>query len=126
MTPQEIKAKVQGTYLRALQNRSVMYSMRSSRIDHLFRDVKLYGRDAGADFVDTNLDRLVDEAVGVAGCQQSYLDLQAYGWGRAAMTGMAEALRERTDLKVAISGSTVQVIWAEDNPGLTKSRNRLV
>ena len=118
MTPQEIKAKVQGAYVRALQNRSMMYSMRSSRIDHLFRDVKLYGRDAGADFVDTNLDRLVEEAVGVAGCKQPCLEMQVWGWGRAALEGLAQALRDGTDLKVEVAGSTVQLIWAEDSPVL--------
>lgn len=92
--------------------------MRSSRIDHLFGDVKLYGRDAGADFADTNLDRLVEEAFGVAGCKQPHLELQVYGCGRAALDGMAQALRDGTDLKVEVTSSTVQLIWAEDNPGL--------
>lgn len=117
VTAREIKDRVQGAYVRALQNRS-MYSMRSSRIHDLFRDVRLYGRDAGTDFVDTNLGRLVEEAVGTAGCKQASLELQVYGWGHGALDGMAQALRERTDLKVEVTGTTVRLIWAEDNPGL--------
>jgi hypothetical protein len=118
VTPQEIKAKVQAAYTASLQNRAVMYGMRTSPLDHQFRDLKLYGRDAGADFADTNLGRIIDEAVAVAGRKQPSMELQVYGWGRAAIDGMAETLRHRTDLKVEISGSTVQLIWAEDNPAL--------
>ncbi|AIQ92445.1 hypothetical protein [Methylobacterium oryzae] len=118
MTPQEIKAKIQAAYTASLQNRAVMYGMRTSPLDHQFRDLKLYGRDAGADFADTNLGRIIDEAVAVAGRKQPSMELQVYGWGRAAIDGMAETLRHRTDLKVEISGSTVQLIWAEDNPAL--------
>lgn len=54
----------------------------------------------------------------MAGRKQPSMELQVYGWGRAAIDGMAETLRHRTDLKVEISGSTVQLIWAEDNPAL--------
>lgn len=90
MTPQEIKAKVQAAYVASLQNRAVMYGMRTSPLDHQFRDLKLYGRDAGADCADTNLDRIIDEAVAVAGRKQPSMELQVYGWGRAAIDGMAE------------------------------------
>lgn len=118
MIPQEIKDKVQAAYVASLQNRAVMYGMRTSPLDHQFRDLKLYGRDAGADFADTNLDRIIDEAVSVAGRKQPSLELQAYGWGRAAIDGMAETLRQRTDLQVEATGMVVQLIWAVDNPGL--------
>ncbi len=118
MTPQDIKAKVQAAYAASLQNRAVRYGMRTSPLDHQFRDLKLYGRDAGADFADTNLGRIVDEAVAVAGRKQPSMELQVYGWGRAAIDGMAETLRHRTDLKVEADGTVVRLIWALDTPGL--------
>ena len=117
MTPQEIKAKVQDAYMKARANRFVE-RQRSSRVDDLFRGVKLYGRDAGTDFGETNLDRLIEEAVETAGCKDTCLDMHVHGWGRAAVDGVAQALRDRTSLKVEVAGSTVRIIWAEDNPGL--------
>jgi hypothetical protein len=116
VTPQEIKTRVRGAYVRALQN-STMYSTWGSRIDDLFRDVKLYGRDAGTDFVETNLGRIVEEAVRMAGCKRPCLELQVYGCGRAALEGMAQALRDGTDLKVDVAGPTVRLVWSEDNTG---------
>lgn len=80
--------------------------------------MRLYGRDAGTDFVETNLSQFIEEAVGMAECKQPSLELQVYGWDRAALAGMAQALRDRTDLKVEVVGTTVRVIWGEDSPGL--------
>ncbi|WP_437871810.1 hypothetical protein ACSD7O_01565 [Methylorubrum extorquens] len=117
MTPQEIKTKVQGSYLRALENRSLQRH-RSSGLYDLFRDVKLYGRDAGVDFAETNLARIVNEAVEMAGCKDASLEVQVHGWGRAALDGLAKALRDLTSLKVEVNGSTVRLVWAEANPGL--------
>ncbi|WP_461655688.1 hypothetical protein [Methylorubrum aminovorans] len=117
MTPQEIKAKIQDAYVKALENRFMQWH-RSSGIYDLFRDVKLYGRDAGVDFVETNLGRIVNEAVEMAGCKDASLELQVHGWGRAALDGMAQALRDLTALKVEVNGTRVRLIWAEANPGL--------
>ncbi|ABY30318.1 hypothetical protein [Methylorubrum extorquens] len=116
MTPQEINAKVRGAYVRALQS-STMYSMSGSRIDDLFRDVKLYGRDAGTDFAETNLGRIVEEAARMAGCKRPCLEIQVYGWGRAALDGLAQTLRDRTGLKVDVAGPTVRLDWSEDKAG---------
>lgn len=116
MTPQEINAKVRGAYVRALQS-STMYSMSGSRIDDLFRDLKVYGRDAGTDFAETNLIRIIEEAVRMAGCKRPCLEMQVYGWGRAALDGMAQTLRDRTGLKVDVAGPTVRLDWSEDKVG---------
>ncbi|MCY1643161.1 hypothetical protein [Methylorubrum sp. SL192] len=117
MTPQEIKAKVQGAYVKALENR-FMQRHRSSGIYDLFRAVKLYGRDAGADFAETNLGRIVNEAAEMAGCKEASLEMLVHGWGKAALDGMAQALRDLTSLKVEVSRTTVRLVWAEANPGL--------
>jgi hypothetical protein len=111
----EIKAKVQGAYTTALENR-FMQRHRSSH--DLFRDVKLYGREAGIDFVDTHLERIVQEAVETAGCKESSLEMMIHGSGRAALQGVAHALREATSLKVEVNNSSVRLIWAEAKPGL--------
>ena len=117
MTPGEIKAKVQGAYVKALENRS-MQRYRGSSSQELFRDLKLYGRDAGTDFVETNLAWIVQEAVETAECKGASLELTPYGFGRSALEGMAQALRDLTGLKVDSSGKTIRLIWAETTPGL--------
>ena len=111
MTPAEIEAKVRGAHAEALGNR-LMQRRRSSRIDDLVRDARLYGREAGADFARTHLGRLVDEAVGVAGCREGALELALHGSGHAALEGLAQALRELTGLKAEVDGTTVGLSWA--------------
>jgi hypothetical protein len=116
MKPDEIKAKVQGAYQKAMANRS-MQMMRDSIAHRLLRDVRLYGRDAGADFVETHLDGKVQEAVSMAECRSTSLEIPAYGFCRAAVEGITQALRDLTGLKVDASGTTVRLIWAEPSPG---------
>ncbi|MEE7462748.1 hypothetical protein MFUR16E_16495 [Methylobacterium fujisawaense] len=111
MTPAEIEAKVRGAHAEALANR-FMQRRRSSRIDDLVRDARLYGREAGADFAETHLGRLVDEAVGVAGCKEGALELTLHGSGHAALEGLAQTLRELTGLEVEVVGTTVRLSWA--------------
>ncbi|GJE38036.1 hypothetical protein [Methylobacterium persicinum] len=111
MTPAEIEAKVRGAHVEALRNR-FMQRHRSPRITDLFRDVRLYGREAGVDFAETHLGRLVDEAVGVAGCRECALEMTLPGSGRAALEGMAQALRDLTGLEVEVDGTTVRLSWA--------------
>jgi hypothetical protein len=115
MSPEEIKANVQDAYTQAIQNRFVEKS-RSSR--ELFRDVKLYGRDAGIDFVETHLEHIVEEAVETAGCKKASMEMMVYESGRAALQGVAHALREATSLKVEVNNSSVRLIWAESKLGL--------
>ena len=117
MKPDEIKSKVQGAYQRAMANRS-MQKMRDTGVHRLLRDVRLYGRDAGADFVETHLDGIVQEAVSMAECRSASLEIPAYGFGRAAVEGMIQALRDLTGLKVDASGTTIRLIWGEPSPGL--------
>lgn len=117
MTPGEIKAKVQGVYLKAL-GAPFRQMQRGSNLDELFRNLKLYGRDAGTDFVETNLVRIVQEAVDRAECRDASLEMTAYGFGKGALAGMEQALRDGTGLKVELNGTTLRLIWAEANPGL--------
>jgi hypothetical protein len=115
MSSGEIKGKIQGAYTKALENRFV----ERSRSSHdLFRDVKLYGREAGIDFVETHLEKIVQEAVETAGCKQVCLEMMVHGSGRGALQGVADALREATSLKVEVNNSSVRLIWAETKPGL--------
>ncbi|WP_162242244.1 hypothetical protein [Methylobacterium sp. Leaf123] len=44
--------------------------------------------------------------------------MQVHGWGKAALYGMAQALRDLTSLKAEVSRTTVRLVWAEANPGL--------
>ena len=69
MAPAEIKAKVQDAYKKAFAG-NTQWS-RSSGISDLLRDLKLYGREAGVDFVSTHLDRIVSEAVSAAECRET-------------------------------------------------------
>jgi len=116
MTPEEIKAKIQGAHRKAVENRSVQ-RQRYPGLSDLFREVRLYGRDAGVDFIETHLSRIVNEAVEMAECKATYLELTAHGFGLAAVEGMAQALRDLTALKVEVDKATVRVIWSEPNPG---------
>lgn len=117
MTPEEVKAKVREAYGKAQKNRNVWWQ-RNSGINDLFRDVKLYGREAGIDFSKTHLDKIVHEAVETAGCGVPALEMTIHGFGRAALDGMAHALREFTALDVEVHGTTVKLIWEETSPGL--------
>jgi aconitase B len=115
MSPEEIKAKVQDAFTQAMKNRFV----EKSRSSHdLFRDVKLYGCEAGADFVNTHLEAIVEEAVETAGCKQESLEMMVHGSGKAAIQGLAEALTKATSLTVEVKNSSVRLIWAESNLGL--------
>lgn len=96
---------------------SSMHMSRSSGIHHLFRDVRLFGADAGKDFVETNMENIVREAVGMAECKLASLEIPAHGFGRAAIEGMAQALRELTALEVDVSGNVVRLVWARPAPG---------
>ena len=117
MTPEQIKKKVQDAYLKALKHPSMQWQ-RHSGIHHLFRDLKLYGRDAGIDFIYSHLEAIIQEAVETAGCKNTSLVLTVDGSGQAAMEGITHALRQLTALKIDANRSTVTVSWAEANPGL--------
>ena len=116
MSSQEIKARVQEAHRKAMANFSMQMS-RSPSIHHLLRDVRLFGGDAGRDFVETNLENIVREAVAVAECKLTFMDIPVHGFGKAAIHGMAQALRELTGLEVDVSGSAVRLVWARTAPG---------
>ena len=118
VAPEQVKQRIQEAYTKAVQNTGMYMSRSSSGFSHLFRDLKLYGRDAGVDFIETHLDEVVREAVAEAECGKSRMTLAAFGFGRSAVDGMASSLRARTALKVEIQGSAVCLIWAEPSPGL--------
>ena len=116
MTPAEIEAKVRGAHAEALGNR-FMQRRRSSRIDDLVRDARLYGREAGADFAETHLGRLVDEAVGVAGCKEGALELTLHGSGHAALeTPSAEHSAPSFDYAAQASFAILLRQQVEKNP----------
>ena len=54
----------------------------------------------------------------MAECRSPSLEIPAYGFGRAAVEGMALALRTLTDLNVDVSASGLRLVWAVPNPGL--------
>ena len=99
MTPEQIRQQVQAAYRQAMQNRNVFHQ-RSSGVDHLFRGLKLYGREAAVDFVETHLDAIVREAKEAAECKASSITMTIGGFGRSALDGMAQALQQLTGLQV--------------------------
>ena len=117
MTPEQIKNKVQDSYIRVIEN-GFMHRQRSSNIHRLFHGMKLYGRDAGIDFVETHLENIIQEAVESAGCKDTSLTMMVDGFGRAAVEGITYALRQLTALKVDVGRSIITVSWVEANPGL--------
>ena len=117
MTPDQVRERVLGAYRKAMDARNTQWS-HNSGIAHLLRDVRLYGRDAGVDFVDTNLDGIVQEAVAAAECKWASLPIPVHGWGRGAAEGMAHALRERTGLGVQVGTSTMELVWGDARPHL--------
>lgn len=112
MTPESIKRKVQDAYLKAMGDRSTQWQPQSG-IQHLLRDVKIFGREAGVDFAETNLEGIVREAVAAAECKEASLTLTASGCGRAAARGMAESLAELTGLKVDATGQGIRLTWGD-------------
>ncbi len=116
--PEQIKKRIQDAYVEAISNRFSFRSRSGSETDHLVQSVKLFGREAGADFVETHIGMIAREAYEVARCKEMALMLPTYGYGRSAMLAMAEKLRDLTDLKADVNGSTVVLTWAETNPGL--------
>jgi len=115
MTPQQVEEKVRTTYMRAIQDRHVR-RQRSSGMQHMFQNLKLYGRAAGTDFVETHLEAIVQEAVSDAGCKRNSLSIPAYGCGKAAVEGIPQALRDLTFLEVHVSASNVTLSWGEADP----------
>ena len=117
MTPAEIKDKVQAAYARAMEDRS-SFSTRYSDINRLFRDVKIYGSDAGKDFIATNLDKIIKEMVEAANCKCAYLEVHIYGCGHAALKAMAETIQQLTSLPVERQSHGLKVSWANTTPRL--------
>ena len=117
MTPVEVKKRVQDAYRAAMADSS-MSSFRPPGLEHLFRNVALYGKESALDFVDTNIAQIIDELVEAAGCRQSSLTLPLHGFGRAAVRGIGQSLEEETALRVEIVAAGVRISWAEDSPRL--------
>ena len=114
MSPEQIKADVQNAY-RASLSSNTFYS-RNSGIDYLFRDIRIFGRDAGADLVNTFAAEIVREALDAAKTRQASMQLNLSRSGKAALEGAAQALRDLTGLYVEVSNSTITVIWADVTP----------
>lgn len=110
MSAHEIKDRVQAAYLKAMASRSSQQA-RPGGIDHLFKDLRLYGREAGVDFVRTHLDDIVEQAVDCAECKSGSMGLTTNGWGLAAREGMAEAIRDLSGLQAEVPRSGVIVTW---------------
>lgn len=117
MEPQEIKAKIQAAYAQALAQSNTQWS-RDERFSHIFRDVKLYGRDAGCDFVATHMGAIVQGLIETAQTRAASATLTPYGFGNSALDGMAFTLRELTGLKVDRINQIITVAWADANPRL--------
>lgn len=117
-SPERIKKQIEDAYSEAISNRFTSWSRGGSGIDHLVQGVKLYGRDAGMDFVDSHLSEITREALEEARCKKPSLTLPTYQFGQSAIAGMMDRLAELTALKVSMSGKAVVLTWAEANPGL--------
>lgn len=117
MTPAEAKSKIQSAYQQSMRSSTIYYSS-GSHLQHLFRELRLYGHDAGTDFVETHFGDIFNEAVESAQRKQPSLQITAHSFGKAAIGAIAQKLREKTDLKVEVSGSAVTLVWAEPNIGL--------
>ncbi len=122
MTPQDIKAKVQAAYAASLQNRAVRYGMRTSPLDHQFRDLKLYGRDAGADFADTTWAASSTRRSPWAGRKQPSMETAGLrlGAGGHRRHGRDPAPTDRPQGRSG-RGRFVRLIWALDTPGWSRS-----
>ncbi len=115
MTPEQVRDRVRTTYMRAMQDLHVE-RQQSSGLQHMLQNLKLYGRAAGTDFVETHAEAIVQEAVSDAECKRNSLSIPAYGCGRAAIEDIAQALRDLTALKVNVSASNVTLSWGEADP----------
>ena len=111
MSPEQIRHQVQSAYRKAMENRNVQHQ-RSSGFDHLFRGLKLYGREAGVDLIETHLDAIVHEATEAAGCKAPSTTITLGGFGQAALAGATQALQRLTGLKVDARGSMITLTWA--------------
>ena len=99
-----------------------MFMSRSgSGIEYMLRGIKLYGHDAGVDFVQTNLDAILEEAVAEAGCRKISLSIPTHGFGRAAVAGMASRLGELTAMKVDANASSITLTWASNAPQMFRN-----
>lgn len=116
--PKQVKVRVQQAYSKAVADRFTFHSKSGSSIDCVLRDVRLYGRDAAVDFVDTHLDAFIQEAVAAAECKQPSTTIHLSHWGRSAVAGMASRLEELTALRIDTAGNALKVIWADTTPNL--------
>ena len=110
MDPEEIRSRVAACYDAAMAQ-SALHQRTSPMTQNLLHGARLFGREAGYDFVETHIDTFVRDAVEAAECRQSSLTFAISGSGRAAIEGMVEALRDLTHLSVQASQATVMVSW---------------
>ncbi len=111
MTPEEVRNSVVASYDAAMAQPNV-FQQSGSNVQNLLYGVRLFGREAGQDFIQSNIEEFVRHALEAAECKQSSLTFMVSGYGQAAIDGIAEALRERTLLVVQSSQSTVTLSWA--------------
>lgn len=117
MEPGQVKEKIQSAFRAAISNTSTQWS-HDDGVGHIFRDVRLYGREAGVDFVTPHLNAIVDAAVKRAECKDVSLQITLYGFGHAAVEGVEETLQSLTGLPAHRTGSNVILTWASTAPQL--------
>ena len=115
LPPDQIKAKIQSAFQRAPTN---VFSQRFglTQLEHELRNLRIFGRDAGTDFVETYLDAIVNEAVEAARQRRPSISITFQGCGNMAVEAIAQGLRDRTDLRVDISEYILTLAWIDSSP----------
>lgn len=117
MTPQKFKTDVQTIYRQAIaeKNRWVHYEGHTHRI---FEGITVFGRDAGADLIETKIEDILKEAVQAASAKETSLELRYGKAGKAALAAMVETLGEMTGLPVTHGHGVITIAWVSNEPSL--------
>lgn len=118
MSPKKFKSDVKVAYEQAIRNnsRSVEYVDNTLPI---FDGVRVFGRDAGIDQIQTSIGLILQEAVAAASSQRGSLTLYPPRGGKSAFDGMVEILRELTGLPVSEGRGVITIAWDEDGADLS-------
>lgn len=83
-----------------------------------FEGVRVFGRGAGVDLIETNIGAIFQEAIRAAEAKRTSIALSPGKVGTDAFAGMVETLGTMTGLRTSEGNGVITVAWAGDAPSL--------
>lgn len=114
MSAVDVRENVISVYNAAIANKNHAVEVRSLEIAALLNGLRLFGREAGSDFIETHIDVVIAEAIANAKGKRPSMTIRTYGSGIAAIEGMVAALETLTSLNVKFVGGRehkIEISW---------------